>query len=104
MPVIAFASHIVEAKHTTLIRDVRQPVLEGVPAIRKRFWKLPDHNLGLHVAYPSNTKMMLSTKATGVRNLASGKVFCERRGRSAGSSAPRIGGWAQGLNFSKAAP
>jgi len=45
MPVIAFASLIVEAKHTALIRDVGQPVLEGVPAIRKRFWKLPDHNL-----------------------------------------------------------
>lgn len=32
MPVIAFAGLIVEAKHTTLIRDVRQPVFEGVPA------------------------------------------------------------------------
>jgi hypothetical protein len=45
MPVIAFAGLVVEAKHTTLIRDVGQSVLEGVPAIRKRFWKLPDHNL-----------------------------------------------------------
>jgi hypothetical protein len=45
MPVIAFASLVVEAKHTTLIRDVGQSVLEGVPAIRKRFRKLSDHNL-----------------------------------------------------------
>jgi hypothetical protein len=45
MPVIAFASLVVEAKHATLIRDVRQSVLERVPAVRKRFWKLPDHNL-----------------------------------------------------------
>jgi hypothetical protein len=45
MPVIAFASLVVEAKHTTLIRDVGHSVLEGVPAIRKWIWKLPDHNL-----------------------------------------------------------
>jgi hypothetical protein len=45
MPVIAFASLIVEAKRTTLIRDVGQSVLEGVSAIRKRFGKLPNHNL-----------------------------------------------------------
>jgi hypothetical protein len=32
MPVIAFASLVVEAKHTTLIRDVGQSVLEGVPS------------------------------------------------------------------------
>jgi hypothetical protein len=32
MPVIAFASLIVEAKHATLIRDIGQSVLEGVSA------------------------------------------------------------------------
>jgi hypothetical protein len=107
MPVIAFASLIVEAKHTTLIRDVGQSVLEGVSAIRKRFGKLPDHNLyecattqneplGLHVACVSNSKMMLSRKATGSEFTiyASGKglrqVWARQRQSSmAGSSRPK---------------
>jgi len=42
MPVIAFASLVVEAKHTTLICDVGQSVLEGVAATRKWLWKLPE--------------------------------------------------------------
>jgi hypothetical protein len=45
MLVITFARFVVETKHTTLIGDVGQSVLEGVFAVRKRFGKLSNYNL-----------------------------------------------------------
>jgi hypothetical protein len=78
MLVIAFTRFVVEAKHATLIRDVGQALLEDMSAARKWLRPLPNHNiykcatpqnqpfthkqLGLRVAYASNSKMMLSQK------------------------------------------
>jgi hypothetical protein len=45
MLVIAFASFIVEAKHTTLICDLGQAVLEKMSAVRKWLRQLPNHDL-----------------------------------------------------------
>jgi hypothetical protein len=45
MPVIAFAGFIVEAKHTALISDIGQAVLEGTLAVRKWPRQLPNNNL-----------------------------------------------------------
>jgi hypothetical protein len=39
MPVIAFARFIVEAKHTTLIRNVGQSVLEGRVCFPEAVWE-----------------------------------------------------------------
>jgi hypothetical protein len=45
MLVIALASFIVEAKHTALISDIGQAVLEGMLAVRKWPRQLPNNNL-----------------------------------------------------------
>jgi hypothetical protein len=45
MFVIAFTRFIVEAKHTTLIRDVGQAVLEDMSATVKWLRELPNHNI-----------------------------------------------------------
>jgi hypothetical protein len=45
MLVIALAGFIVEAKHTTLIRDIGQAVLEGMLRVGKGLRQLPNHNL-----------------------------------------------------------
>ena len=81
MLVIAVAGLVIEAEHAALIGDIGQAVLEDMSAARKWLRKLPNHNhyerattqnqpfthkqLGFHVAYDSNSKILLSIEATG---------------------------------------